>query len=316
MHLSNGADYEPPTRFLPPDANASGLIVVENRAYVTTQNGCGGVPDGIWMLDLVTKQVKNWKASIAGSAGPAFGPDGTIYVATGARGEASNSVVALDGKTLEVRNWYRAGNSEFSSSPVVFEFRGKVLLIVASADGRLHLLDAGSPGGSDHKTPLATAVVSTKGAFSPGALASWQDATRTRWILVPGVASATGSANGTAVGAWKMSEEAGAFQLKLGWTSRELIAPLPPTVINDVVFVTSGGEAIDIDRRRASPRRGQRGSTAVIYALDAITGTELWSSGTAITSFTRSGPLSGGVGQIYLGTHSGELYAFGFPMEH
>jgi hypothetical protein len=35
-----------------------------------------------------------------------------------------------------------------------------------------------------------------------------------------------------------------------------------------------------------------------------------------ITSFTRGAALSGGMGQIYLTTYDGTIYAFGFPMEH
>jgi outer membrane protein assembly factor BamB len=54
----------------------------------------------------------------------------------------------------------------------------------------------------------------------------------------------------------------------------------------------------------------------VLYALDGQTGKELWSSGATITSFTRGGALSGGVGQVYLTTYDGAIYAFGFPMEH
>src|SRR5262249_5026084 len=34
MHLSNGADYEPAVKFLPPNANANGLIILDNVAYV------------------------------------------------------------------------------------------------------------------------------------------------------------------------------------------------------------------------------------------------------------------------------------------
>ena len=54
----------------------------------------------------------------------------------------------------------------------------------------------------------------------------------------------------------------------------------------------------------------------VLYALDAMTGKELWNSGTTITSFAHGGAISGGMGQIYLGTYDGTMYAFGFPMEH
>ena len=62
--------------------------------------------------------------------------------------------------------------------------------------------------------------------------------------------------------------------------------------------------------------RAARSGRAVIYALDGATGKELWNSGATITSFARGAALSGGVGQIYLTTYDGAIYAFGFPMEH
>src|SRR5262249_47371795 len=120
MHLSNGGDYEPPVKFLPPNANANGLLVVDNVAYVVTAGDCGGVANGVWALDLISKQVTTWKANVSGIAGPAFGGDGTLYVATGSGGESPNSLVALDSKTLSVKWRYAAGAHEFSSTPVIF----------------------------------------------------------------------------------------------------------------------------------------------------------------------------------------------------
>src|SRR5215470_13806263 len=134
MHLSNGADYEAPVKFLPPGANANGLIVVDNVAYVVTEGNCGGVANGVWALDLVSKQVTTWKANVAGIAGPAFDGDGTLYVATGSEGESPNSLVALDPKTLSVKAWYAAGAHEFSSTPVIFEYKGKTLITAATKD--------------------------------------------------------------------------------------------------------------------------------------------------------------------------------------
>src|SRR2546428_6534747 len=52
MYLSNGADYEPPMNFLPPNANASGLIIVDNIAYVVTEGNCGGAAYGVLALEL------------------------------------------------------------------------------------------------------------------------------------------------------------------------------------------------------------------------------------------------------------------------
>jgi len=324
MHLSNGADYQPPVKFLPPNANAQGLIVVDNVAYVVTQGSCGGAPNGVWALDLVSKQVTTWKANVSGSAGIAFGGAGTLYVTTGSGGERGNSLVALEAKTLKVKGWYTAGNQEFSSSPVIFEYKGKTLIAAATKDGRIHLLDSANLA-SDHRTPLSTTPALSKAAnFAPGSLASWQDSNGMRWVLAPVAgplaADAGFATNGTitngAVVAWKVVEQNGTPTLQPGWASREMVSPLPPTIINGVVFATSSGEFRTNDSKMTAAQRAQRSSHAVLYALDGTTGKELWSSGTQITSFTRGGALSGGMGQVYLCTYDGTLYAFGFPMEH
>ena len=101
-----------------------------------------------------------------------------------------------------------------------------------------------------------------------------------------------------------------------GWASRNLVSPLTPTIINGVVFATSSGEFRTSDSKMTAAQRAARSGKAVIYALDGATGKELWNSGTTITSFTRGAALSGGMGQIYLTTYDGTIYAFGFPMEH
>ena len=323
MHLSNGGDYEQPVKFLPPNANANGLIVIDNVAYVVTEGNCGGAANGVWALDLVSKQVTSWKANVVGIAGPAFGGDGTLYVATGNGGESPNSLVALDPKTLSVKGWYTAGAHEFSSSPVLFEYKGKTLIAATTRDGRVHLLDSANLGGADHQTALYTTPATSKaGTTSPGALASWQDASGARWILAPVMGSQAAdlgfksAATNGAVVAWKVVEQSGAPTLQPAWASRDLVSPLPPTVINGVVFVTSGGEFRTDDSKMTAAERARRSSRAVLYALDGETGKELWNSGATIASFTRGVALSGGVGQIYLTTHDGVIYAFGFPMEH
>jgi len=47
-YVSNGEEAQAPIRFLPPNANASGLIFNETDVYVSTSNNCGGVPNGVW----------------------------------------------------------------------------------------------------------------------------------------------------------------------------------------------------------------------------------------------------------------------------
>jgi len=317
LHLSNGADYGSPVQFLPPNANASGLIVIENVAYVVTQGSCGSAANGVWALDLVTKQVSVWKGNVVGSTGVAFGADGAIYVATGNGGAAPNSLMALDAKTLTVKAAYSAGNTAFSSTPVLFDYKGQTLIVGATEDGRVHLLDSKNLG-----TALFTSPASGKD-FEPGALASWQDTSGARWVLAPtvgplptGFAASNGAAPKGAVVAWKIVEQNGAPTLQPAWVSRDLVSPLTPTIINGVAFVTSSGEFRSSDSRLTATQRAQRSSPAVIYALDAQTGKELWSSGATITSFAHGGAIAGGMGQIYLTTSDGTIYAFGFPMEH
>jgi outer membrane protein assembly factor BamB len=50
---------------------------------------------------------------------------------------------------------------------------------------------------------------------------------------------------------------------------------------------------------------------ATLYALDARTGAELWSSGNQIASFNHFTSLSLANGRVYIGTFDGKLYSFG-----
>ncbi len=302
MHLSGGQEFQPPVKFLPPGANAGGLIVVNNKAYVTTSNSCNGVANGVWAYDFETKQVSSWKGNVAGSAGAAFGGDGTLFVASDA------SIVAIDPATMQARGAYKA-TSEFASTPVVFEHKGKILVAAAAVDGSVHIVDA-----ANLSSALSVTAATAKGA-SPGSLASWQDRDGTRWILVahsgPLPAGFSGAAGKGAILAWKLGEDG---KLVPGWASRDLASPLPPTVINGVVIATASGEYRD--GKLPATARAARSSKAVMYLLDGATGKELWNSGTMITSFARGNAVSGGMGQFYLTTYDGTIYAFGFPMEH
>ena len=92
MYVSNGVEPEPPIEFLPPGSAARGFIVINNVVYAAV-NGCGGGTGGVRALDLTSKQVVKWDGTheIAGSEGPAFAPDGTVFVTT-----TGGEIVALD----------------------------------------------------------------------------------------------------------------------------------------------------------------------------------------------------------------------------
>jgi outer membrane protein assembly factor BamB len=337
---SNGSDAEPPVAFIPPSAKPASLLYVDGIVYTSTSGDCGAAPNAVWAMDLTTKErkVATWKtgsgAGIAGSGGPALGTEGALYVSIGAdpRGAAasgqgtSHAVVSLDRKTLERKDWFTADGADFNASPTVIRYKNKDLVAVTANDGRLYLLDGASLGGADHKTPLhVTAKYTGQGAGT--ALATWEDQ-GTRWIL----ATATGPApagralaekapvaaapgNGTVV-AFKLVDQNGTIALERGWTSRPLVSPLAPIVVNGIAFVASSGEYRGGgDTQLTATERARRSTPAVLYALDAATGKDLWNSGRTITSFARAG-LSAGAGQVYLVTYDSMLYAFGIPMEH
>ena len=62
-----------------------------------------------------------------------------------------------------------------------------------------------------------------------------------------------------------------------------------------------------------SPLRIAASKHATLYALDAETGKELYSSGEQIASFAHWGGLSVANGHVYLGTYDSVLYSFGLP---
>jgi outer membrane protein assembly factor BamB len=296
MYISNGVEPAPAIPFVPPDAKAEGLVVIDGVAYASTHN-CNGAQAGLWALDLSFKQVASWKPSsgdIAGTAGPAFGPDGTIYAAT-----TAGDLVSLEPKTLAVKASYSADGQKFAASPVVFPYRQKNLVAAATTNGAIHVIETSSMG----KAFLRTSPPSAN--FPSGALATWQSVGGTRWLL---------AASENSVKAWRIVDRNGAAAIELGWTSREMASPLPPMIINGVVFVLASGEYRD--RTMAAAERAQKSSPAVLYALEGTTGKVLWESGKAITSFVHSGGLSGGASQVYLGTYDGAFYAFGYPIEH
>lgn len=317
LFVSNGVEPEPPMDFLPPNANARGLIVLDGAAYAVTGN-CNGGASAVWALDLRTKSITKWQPSagaIAGAVGPAFGPGGEVYVATD-----DGELAALEAKTLSVTGTYSASGQQFTSSPVVFPYRGKNLIALATKDGRIHVLDAATLSASNPSPLAVSAAYSTDGSFAPGTLATWQALDGTRWLLAAADGS-PGQGSGFsativkgAVAAWRLVNRNDHLSLEAGWLSRDLVSPLAPMIVNGVVFAVSSGESKDA--KLSTGERIRQSSPAVVYALDGASGRPLWDSGNTITSFVHSGGLSGGAGQIYLQTYDQTLYAFGFPMEH
>jgi outer membrane protein assembly factor BamB len=302
LHFLNphiGTDIQAPIRFLPAQAKASGLISIDSVLYVATSDNCGGAPNGIWAMDLTSdaKTISSWpsdRGNVIGATGPTFGLDGTIFAAVG------SSVVVLEPKTLRRRTELKA-EMAFTTAPVAFQFKDRDLLAIGSSDGRVHILE--SKGGA--VVPAGRSSEYAASTDTRQALATWEEPDGTRWVLAP---------SSTGVVAFRLVEADGGLSLAEGWKSRESSSPVVATILNDIVFaVVSGLPSADANTPVSD--RIKRATGAVLVALDARTGRELWTSGNTMTSFSPGIAPSAGDSQVYVVTHDGTLYAFGLPQE-
>lgn len=156
-------------------------------------------------------------------------------------------------------------------------------------------MDAASPGGVDHKTALAvSSATNASKSWSPSAIASWEDADKNRFLLIPAV-----HGKGSIV-AFKMTGDAAKPSLEQVWTAGDLGAPSAPIVVNGVVFALKPGSS---------------SSPAVLYAFSGKDGKELGNSGKSIASYVHSTAIWSPNAQVYVTTHDGAIYAFGFAMD-
>jgi outer membrane protein assembly factor BamB len=284
-----------PAIFLPPNATSTGLIWAGGTVYAATTNDCGSAPEAISAMDwdADAKPVTTWKSNGAPIGGFALGIDGTVYVTTGNGSSTyANSILALEPKTLAVKNWFSQPGAVFESSPVVFTEGSRIYVAATAQDGRLYLLDGAAVGGGDHKTTLTIAPASSNRRFTSEAPATWRDQQGTRWILAP---------TSNAVSAFRFSNANDVPALAQAWVSRDLVSPRTPVIVNGVAFALSSGQ--------------NQSANAVLYALDPASGKELWSSGSTITSFATAG-LSGGTAQVYVVTFDNTVWSFGIPIPY
>jgi outer membrane protein assembly factor BamB len=242
-------------------------------------------------------------------------------------------------------NWLWRRDLDVNTTPVAFDYRGRKFLVGTSKECKLWLLDRDALGGEDHRTTLHTTPLicndaqqfDGKGIW--GALSAWQDSAGTQWVLAPfwGEVSATFRApvqharpTGGGVAAFKLEERAGKWQLTPAWLSRDMDLAEEVVIANGVAFVYAAGEdATQVVQDAAwnepgGPRYGGGLSSgpgrrvpnsrkATLHALDALTGKELWWSGSAIESWNHFSGLTVANGRAYVATFDGTLYCFGIP---
>jgi len=349
LELATGEDKDTPIQMLAaPYGKAYGLNLVNNVVYTTSGQACHGVPNEVYAVDLTTKKAfasTPPQGGIFGTAGPAIGNDGTIYLETGdgvydvAAGKLSTTVMAYtsNGDVLTLKDYYTPSNHawltkrdlDMNTTPVVFPYKGRDLLVGSGKEGRYFLMDSQSLGGPDHQTPLERSPLvsnknvnfQTEGTW--GSFASWEDKDGTRWVLAPiggpvnvNFPVSYGPTPNGGVIALKLADAGGKIELVPAWLSRDMMSAEPPVVANGIVFVLAAGEftaqANDEDGGLYSyEARIQHSIPAKLYALDATTGKELYSSGDQIASFLHQAGIAVAGGKVIFGTFDGTIYCFG-----
>jgi outer membrane protein assembly factor BamB len=313
--LTTGAEYGPPVKFLPAaGAGAAGLNMIGKTIYTVISHNCGGVPNGVWAMDMSTESYSvssyaTQKGGALGLSGPTL-TDTTAYFVTGGGAEQANSVVGLDPKDMKPRDWYTPSSGKLGNvTPVAFTYKTKKLIAAPGPDGTFVLLDAESLGGSDHHTPMfQTEKISSAKEDVWDSLAAWQDATGDGWVLasvssavVGKFAGSNGAAKHGAIVAFRVAEQDGKMTLTPAWVSQDMVNPSAPRIANGVVIALSQGDS---------------STHAKLLVLDAASGKQLFTSGDTISTYARLAGVSIGDSHVFFTTHDNTLYSFGIGIEH
>lgn len=231
-----------------------------------------------------------------------------------------------------------------SGGVLLFSFGKRNILATASKESVIYLLDADNLGGIDHMTALYqsprlgndTQDFQAQGVW--GNLATAEDGSGQRWLYTPmwgapGKTSPTfpitnGDAPDGSIMAFTVVDQDGKPILQPQWISRDLNLASPPVVANGVVYALQTAEsAVQVpknifsangSRKRFNPNDNAINriitphATMTLFAFDAATGKELWSSKKAMDGqtvhFTQ--PVVA-LGKLFVVDHAGHLWAFG-----
>ncbi len=285
-----------------------------------------------------------------GRSGPAISKSGVMYTGTGdgrwdpENGLFGNGIIGVKqnpaSKALELMDYYGPSNAEWlykrdldmQVTPAIFDFKGKEYMIDASKECRVYVMDTESIGGDDHRTPayrtplICNEIVDFAEAGIWGSLTTWEDSKGVRWILVPfwgpkhskfKAPIEHGEIRKGAIVAFQMeSTPSGGVTLKPAWLSRDMNQAEPPLIANGIVFGYGSGENTsqaypDVGLDFRMERRAPLSTHAVLYALDAQTGKELWNSGKQITKWNHWSGIAVANGRVYINDYDGNLYCFG-----
>jgi outer membrane protein assembly factor BamB len=351
LDLGTGSIQYGPMPLVAPFAKSWSLNLYQGSVYTTVSNGCGGGRAGVYAADVqhphqpAARELllsNSFTAGIWGRGGAVIGKNGKIYGGTAdgntdpARGDYSNSVVTIKANDLSIadyflpKNWEPLKRKDFdvgSASPVWFPWKNRNLIAHGAKEGVVYLMDADDLAGKDHQTPLFTSPrlgndrqECCDGEGIWGGLTSSRDGEGRTWVYVPmGGPPARGmkfpitngdNAHGSIMAFRVESDPQSAKPiLTPAWISGDFSLPDPVVVANGVVFALSNGE--NADQHGAESKRFLNTRPAVLKALDAKTGRELFNSGTSMTTWVHFSGLALADGRVYAVDHDSNVYCFG-----
>jgi outer membrane protein assembly factor BamB/cytochrome c5 len=323
------------------DPDSSGRVV---RAFYTaascSKSFCGG---GVWGRAGVATDGAGHLFIATGDApfNPAAGQWGTAVLQLEAKSLEVEDWFVPKNRDFVDKLDLDLGNT----SPVVFTWRNRVLTAVGGKEGVIYLMDTAALGGSDHRTITWTSPLysNEKHSFQKhgiwGSIGSWTDPSGRVWVYVPTYGPTTTAQassfpltygddpNGSVQAFTVEADPGGAPYLRPQWRSIDLKMPDPVAIANGIVFALATGEdatqaTVDLitdvkwgpggsilDERER--QRRLQGGRATLYALDATTGRQLWSSGDAMTNWTHFSMPAVAGGRVFVTTNAGDVYAFG-----
>jgi outer membrane protein assembly factor BamB len=325
----------------PPDPGMISAMDVHDLSHpaVTHFFTSNGRPNGAWGRGGVAKTPAGIITQTAdGAYDPAAGQYGSTVL------ELSPLVARLL-DSFTPANWKYVNAKDLdmgSGSLLTFPFQGRTLAASIGKEAVLYILDTAALGGGspDHATPYLkspqlgndAALGTEPGEGMWGALATYQNPEGRRFLYMPmwgppskdapAFRNNNGPVPNGSIMAFELTMDGGKPSLVAQWTSPDMTVPDAPTVANGVVFATQTGEQTLQAQKLppGSPRptaasgaafRSTPVSNLILYAFDAETGKQLYSSKDIIKGWTHFSTPVVALGKVFVVSHDAKVYAFG-----
>jgi mono/diheme cytochrome c family protein len=289
----------------------------------------------------------NGGAGVWGLGGPAVDYSGFVYGATGdaafepAANEFGSTILKLAPHTLRLDGYYTPKIWQYltrhdldmgASTPVIFRWDGHVLTAVGGKEGAIYVTDTTHMSGADHHVAayISPRYTNSKQTFESngiwGEMSVWKDSADQTWLYVPSWGPPTeaakfpvshGAVKSGSIMAFKVVAGADRKPILLpAWISSDISVPTPAAIAGGVLFVLGTGENTEQVLngnigQLLEDRQSRATGNAILYALDARTGKQLWSSGDSMAGWAHFSGLAIGDGKIFATTRDGAIYAFG-----